>query len=308
MTKLHDSYQASHDIMRSRAVSFYGAFRLLPPERFRGVVALYAFCRYADDLVDDVTTPHQRAQALARIDALESAIQSLETETAVEVCESLVWWPAFVDTVRHWQIPLDPLLDQLEGQRSDLAFEDLETVSDLTRYGKLVAGSVGTMMLPLLTTEAAEHTQADYRLACERLGIAMQITNVLRDVGEDLRTRDRLYLPAELLTRYGVERTQLERLASLAEGAPVEVPEGFTRLWEHLAGLADHYYTDYLRWLHSFHRSCRLPLVAAQLTYQAIADAVRASGYNCFTRRNYTSKFERIRLVAEAKRIVRAYE
>jgi phytoene synthase len=308
---LQESYGLAGEIMKNRAASFYTAFRHLPEERFRGVAAVYAFCRYADDTVDSESG--DRELKLESLSRLEERLRRIydpltpEKDKPVNPAEELSWWPAFEDTVRRFDIPLGSFLQQIDGQRMDAAFEDIKTTSALVDYSRLVAGSVGTMMMPLLAASRCDTKNPGFIAACENLGIGMQITNILRDVGEDLRTRNRLYLPAELLEAYGVKRSALEALSGMAEGTPVDalLPEGFISLWEELARLADSFYRDYEGWIAWFHPGCRVPLVAAALIYRAIADAVRAEGYNCLTKRCYTNAETRALLIKEAGRRVR---
>lgn len=306
---LESSYRVADTIMCERAVSFYGAFRFLPEARFRSVTALYAFCRHADDLVDTVSGQDAGVYALEKLDIIEKAVRALVAGDEMPAHDYPAWWPAFSETVIEYSVPLGSLLAQLEGQRSDLDFQDLQTLDDLINYGRLVAGSVGTMMVPLLVNEDVDSQNPNFIAACENLGIAMQITNILRDVGEDLRTRDRVYLPSDMLKRYGVSRSELKHLSLMPAGTDItnHIPEGFTKIWEELATTADALYREYLLMLSHFHPDCRLPLVMSQLTYQAIAEEIRRSGYNCLTIRNYTTNEQRLSLLNDAKELVAIY-
>lgn len=306
-TQLHASYALAVQIMKDRATSFYQAFNLLPAKRFQGVAALYAFCRYADDTVDQIALGRQKDDALEKLDRLEAALQrSYASSASSPPPAELPWWPAFENTIHRFNIPIDSFRNQIHGQRRDADFTDIRSMDDLIAYCKLVAGSVGVMMIPLLAAVEADPTNPDFVQACEHLGVAMQITNILRDVGEDLRARNRVYLPADLLREYAIPRAQLEALALQPSDAPhnLPIPENFKQLWEHLAQQADSFYGKYEQWLSWFYPTCRLPLVAAALLYQAIADAVRSEAYNCFTKRCYTDTLTRARLVLEARRRV----
>lgn len=305
---LEQAYKLAEEIMKERATSFYQAFKHLPAERFRSVSALYAFCRHADDTVD--IKPQQRGKqaTLALLDSLERQLRLLYSSDYAEdklFSGSFPWWPAFADTVTRFDVPIDSFLQQLEGQRQDIDFADIETTDQLVEYCRLVAGSVGTMMLPILAADDADTNNPGLVIACESLGIAMQITNILRDVGEDLRTRNRLYLPRDLLEQHGVKRHTLEKLAHYKGDSVKElIPKGFVTLWEKLANMADEYYKSYERWLGCFHPSTRLPLVAAALSYRAIADEVRKEQYNCFTKRCYTSSETRAQIANQAKQLL----
>lgn len=307
-TKLTVSYDDAEHIMKKRATSFYQAFRHLPYERFQSVAAVYAFCRYADDTVDADIDGQNKEKVLIALDELEEWLKSLYDSSLPPLdLPGQSWTFAFIDTIRRYSIPIDSFLLQIEGQRSDANFHDLQTLEDLILYSKRVAGSVGTMMLPILADQQEYASDPDFIAACENLGIGMQITNILRDVGEDLRTRDRMYLPADLLKEYGIKRTDLEALAVYSDAELVEgkIPKPFIKLWEVLSLQADTYYQDYEKFLDYFHPACRLPIVAAALSYHAITDAVREASYNCFTKRCYTSLATRESLIKQASDFVK---
>src|SRR5699024_3509796 len=110
-------------------------------------------------------------------------------------------------------------------------------MADLGAYASNVAGSVGEMLLQLLVDEATEIDQA-MRQAAIDLGIGMQLTNILRDVGEDYRERQRIYLPQTLLDLYGVDEAMIKRLSYHDEE---EIPQNFIDLWEHIYQIGDQY-------------------------------------------------------------------
>lgn len=305
---LTTSYHAAEEILKDRATSFYQAFHQLPTERFQGVAAVYAFCRYADDTVDQASL-RQKGSELEQLDRLEAKLRAMYTEQHNwELSDDQPWWPAFADTVRRFAIPIDSFLHQIEGQRRDADFSDVQTMGELLEYCRLVAGSVGTMLLPLLVADDADLDNSEFVHACQSLGVGMQITNILRDVGEDLKTRNRIYLPADLLKEYRITRVELLELAACTDESRLQaaIPQSFILLWERLAMLADEYYFEYENWISWFHPSCQIPLTSAALVYRAIADAVRGQSYNCFSKRCYTDAATRAVLIASAtKRVMR---
>jgi phytoene synthase len=326
---LEHSFEAARTIMQTQAVSFYQAFKGLPEDRFKAVTAVYAFCRYADDLVDEGGDA-----ALPRLDDLEESIHMLfssagssgvgmgmcselpsetdgkysslhpdapETHTeagADLIAPTLPWWPSFVDSVRTYGVQEHGLLMQIQGQRMDADFHDIQSTAELVEYSRLVAGSVGLMLVPILVTDRSSIEDEDFMRSCEELGIAMQITNILRDVGEDLRERNRIYIPRDVLDSHGVTRKQLSELARQSTPNPI-IPRNFIALWEQLAQLADRFYLPYQQHIEMFHTSARTPLITAAKLYQAIEEAVRDQSYNCFTKRCYTSTATRLRIVTE---------
>lgn len=316
---LEQSFKAACSIMQTEAVSFYQAFRGLPEDRFKAVAAVYAFCRYADDLVDE-----GGSAALPQLDDLEGSVRSLFEQTRsrdtristaadafhdndsrqqkpkATMAPTLPWWPAFVASIRRFGVQEQGLLMQIQGQRMDADFHDIETTAELIEYSRLVAGSVGIVLVPILVNDMNGIHDLGFMQACEELGIAMQITNILRDVGEDIRKRNRVYIPHDLLEAHGITRNLLSSLAQENVSTQrIVIPEAFVSLWERLATLADRYYLPYERHIDSFHKSARVPLITAAKLYQAIEQAVRDQSYDCFTRRCYTSKATRLRIVTQ---------
>ncbi|NMO36570.1 phytoene/squalene synthase family protein [Streptomyces sp. GMY01] len=182
--------------------TYFLATRLLPVERRSAVHALYGFARWADDIVDDL----RRGRTPAERDRL---LRSLESDLAHALrtgggSEPVV--RAVADTAGRYGIDHTLFADFLASMRADLDVTDYATYADLRAYMHGSAAVIGLQMLPVLGTvvpraEAAPHAAA--------LGVAFQLTNFLRDVGEDL-DRGRVYLPADLLAAHGVDRPLLE--------------------------------------------------------------------------------------------------
>jgi phytoene synthase len=186
---LDECYRHCRDIARTNSKTFYLSSLFLAPDKRRAVWAVYAFCRTADDIVDQVTPAAER---LAAIDGWERALlaaYSGDPDDRIMV--------ALYDAVARFDIPLQPALDLLRGARLDITVRRYATYDHLREYCYLVASTVGLLTSPILgyTAEAA----LDYGIA---LGRAMQMTNILRDVGEDARM-GRIYLPLDELARFG---------------------------------------------------------------------------------------------------------
>lgn len=297
---LSASYQAAEQVMKAHSKSFYQAFSAIPPHRFQGVAAVYAFCRYVDDLVDEASGP--TSAILAELDLLAAAIDQLGQAPAPERLSQLAWWPAFQDTVLTFGVSGQALLEQIQGQKSDLTFRDFDSLEDLEGYCRQVAGSVGAMLWPMLGHEEAlaAADQTPYLEVCYQLGVGMQLTNILRDVGEDARQRQRVYLPKDILASYGWTTDQILTLANQATSWR-DIPASFGQVWEAMAQVSSRYYQTLDHHLAAFHPSCRLGLLAAARIYHAIEDQVRDDHYNCLTKRHYTSPLKRLAIVNEAK-------
>lgn len=297
--KLKDSYDVCAAIMKKGSLSFYQAFKQLPTKRFQAVTAVYAFCRYVDDLVDE-SEPADKESVYLALDQLGDAIANLFTGQALdESISALPWWTAFAHTIVTFDLQKSSFLEQIAGQKSDLIFDGFETLADLKVYCRLVAGSVGGMLCPLLVADGlSEKEEADALKACYSLGIGMQLTNILRDVGEDARERNRIYLPKAQLKAYGVSREEILSWAQETGSAPL-LSQTFKDLWESLANESREHYEQVTAAIELFHPSCRLAIQAAALSYQAIEDEVRSDDYNCLTRRHYTSKKTRFAIIGK---------
>ena len=196
------SYRRAEHVTADWAKSFYFASRFLPVEKKRAIYALYDYCRHADNLVDargdrPVHVVREDLAALAReVTAIHGG--------AAPSCER---WMALADTLGRYAVPLEPLLELLDGVAMDLEPVEIQDFAQLNQYCCYVAGGVGLMLGPVLGA-----APDSFRESGVRLGIAMQLTNVLRDVGEDL-DNDRVYLPAD-------ELAQLRAVTRRARGAP----------------------------------------------------------------------------------------
>ena len=176
-----------------------------------------------------------------------------------------------------------------------LILKIIEDKEDLILYCKKVAGTVGLMLAPMLRGERAD---GQYESICESLGIAMQITNILRDIGEDLRDQNRIYIPKTFMKKYSVTRKDLENLSVLPSTLSIrhlffksnfKVGDNIVNLWEETALLSKHYYDKFYKHLYMFSFDTIFPVTAAAVYYQAILEEVRRNNYDCFTKRCYTS-------------------
>ncbi|MFD5449640.1 phytoene/squalene synthase family protein [Streptomyces sp. NPDC127100] len=182
--------------------SYFLATRLLPVERRPAVHALYGFARWADDIVDDLDRPRTPAERDRLLKALEGDLaHGLRTGAGDEPVVRAV-----ADTAGRYGIEHTLFADFLASMRSDLHVTDYPAYADLRSYMHGSAAVIGLQMLPVLGTVVPREEAAPHAAA---LGVAFQLTNFLRDVGEDL-DRGRVYLPADLLGAHGVDRPLLE--------------------------------------------------------------------------------------------------
>jgi phytoene synthase len=278
---LEASYGAAERVTAEWARSFYFASRFLPDDKRRAIFAVYDYCRYVDNLVDRRgDTPVERVRA--QLDELGDLVRRLHAGEPPADARWLGLW----DTLRRYPIPLEPLLELLDGVSVDLdpvAFADFDT---LERYCRLVAGGVGLMLGPILGAE-----REGFSVSGVRLGVAMQLTNVLRDVGEDLDA-GRVYLPATELERFGLERADLERR---------RVTPAFRALMRFQIARARRYFEAGTRVVRLFPPDgSRLTVRLLQKTYAGILDAIERLDYDVFRARAYVSAPRKLVILGRA--------
>jgi phytoene synthase len=215
-------YARAKALTRHHANSFFFSSVALFGARRRGAFALYAFCRRLDDLVDgdnlgdgSVVAPASPASLPERLALARAAVSSLYGPGSSTLWQALPWHEAevaaFRDTVARYRIPEAPFQELISGMEMDLTKSRYATFAELERYCYRVAGVVGEMMTPVLGFANARCLP----FAAD-LGIAMQLTNILRDVKEDW-ARGRVYLPQDELQAFGLSERDLARWSESAE-------------------------------------------------------------------------------------------
>jgi phytoene synthase len=183
------AYEHCRRIARASGSSFYAGMRLLPPARRAALFAIYALARRIDDVADGGLTTDEKLAELERTRAALEAIQSSSDPVLLAVG----------DAARRFPIPLDAFGDLVDGAEMDARGREYATFADLERYCRCVAGSIGRLALGVFDCSDRVRGAA----LADDLGVALQIGNILRDVGED-RASGRVYLPREDLDRFGV--------------------------------------------------------------------------------------------------------
>jgi phytoene synthase len=246
-------------IARSHGRSFFLASHCLPPDRRRAIHAIYAYCRIADDIADHSADATSAALAL---DAWERQLAAPTHPVAV----------AFAAARAQHGVPVAPAQDLITGVRMDLGPCRFATWDDLRHYCYHVAGTVGLMVAPILGCE----DEAALPYAVD-LGIAMQLTNILRDVGEDAR-RGRLYLPLDELAAFSCD----------PEAILCGRPRGrFRELLAFQVARARNLYVQARRGIPALSPAGRLTTLAASEFYATILRAIEERDYDVFGARAY---------------------
>jgi len=260
--ELRKAYLACQTIARNEAGNFFWAFRFLPRRKRWALSAVYAFCRIADDLVDHAADPHKARQDLHQMLAdLDAALSGTTNGTI---------YLALADACGKFDIPRQLFEDLIRGVEMDVEGIEYGSVEDLELYCRRVASSVGLMSIAIF---GARHP--DSKKYADELGVALQWTNILRDVGDDA-DRNRVYIPNSLLKRRQISRGDVLTKSN-------SVP--WDQLFDDVYGLA---LSHYQRAHDCLPRSDLRKLVPAEIMqsiYLATLHKIRRLNYPVFHRR-----------------------
>jgi len=258
---LRDAYAYCDAVTAKHSRSFHMASALLPLEKRRAVRALYAFCRITDDIVDC-----QQGEVQEKLD--EWRFHAFSNHPPVDDLVALAW----ADTRLRYQIPLRYAEQLVEGVSRDMVQDRYTTFEDLATYSYSVASTVGLMSMHIIGFAGAEAVR--YAI---KLGLALQMTNILRDVGEDWR-RGRVYLPQEELAEFGLSE------ADIAAGMVTDTWRSFMRFQiERNRQL----YAEAWPGIAMLHKDGRFAIAAAAGLYKGILDAIENNDYDVFNQRAY---------------------
>lgn len=278
---LRTSYELCRQLNAEHGKTYYLATLLLPPEKRPYVHALYGFARYADEIVDDLAstlTDSQKAEQL-KIWGDDFLAKFDSGQTNDPVCL------AVLDTVRRWNIPREHFEAFLHSMAMDLTVTQYKTYEDLYEYVYGSAAVIGLQMVPIL-----EPTSPDAYKHATELGVAFQLANFIRDVGEDLE-RGRVYLPLEELANFGVTRADLEsRIATPEIKSALKFQIARVRALEESsrAGIA------------MLGESAQPCIETARILYCGIVDAVEEIDYEVFSKRATVSLRRRLTVAIPA--------
>lgn len=259
----------------ARKTSFYYAFLSLPKEERNGIVTLWDFCRVADDAVDLASSPEEAAAELAKWRAEIDACY-MGRRRSTQIGERLA------AVIRYFDLSRQPFEDLLDGIAMDLTQNRYETFTDLYRYCLRVASAVGLLSVEIFGSRGA--SARDYAV---ELGLALQLTNILRDVPSDL-ARNRIYIPQEDLRKHGVTEQDLRDAAS------GKVKPEVIQLLREQGMRARHYYS---RARQALPREDAGRLIAAEMMgaiYFALLRRIESARYDVFRRRISVPRVSRL--------------
>jgi squalene synthase HpnD len=273
-----EAYRHCEHIVRTRARNFSYGIRLLPTPKRRALSAVYAFARRVDDIGDGDAPARQR---LAQLNQVRAALHRSEPADLVLV--------ALRDAARRYPIPLPAFDELIDGCVADVRGATYERLDDLLAYCRCVAGSIGRLSLGVFGT--ADPAEAEP--LADALGVALQLTNILRDIRED-RLAGRTYLPAEHLARFDCT------LGVDAAGMFTDPPRNLIELIRYEADLACGWYDRGMRLLSMLDRRSAACTAAMAGIYRSLLDRIAADPLDALGARLSLSRWDKAMVAARA--------
>lgn len=273
---MEESYEYCRQVTARYSKTFYLGTLLMPKEKRNAIWAIYVWCRRTDELVDGPQAANTTHETL---DLWERHLESVFAGQPIDDPDV-----ALVDTLKRFPIDIQPFRDMIAGQRMDLSRNRYETFSDLLVYCYRVAGTVGLMSAAVLgvddslsKTPWGPNSVYIPKEEAIALGIANQLTNILRDVGEDIN-RGRIYIPLEDLERFNYTEEDLKNKV---------IDERWRRLMDFEIQRARQFYQKAEKGISALSKDARWPVWAALMLYQGILDVIVKNDYDVFNRRAF---------------------
>ena len=275
-TELDRAYEHCRRVAKDHAKNFYYAFRTLPPKKRRAIYAAYAFCRLCDDIADDDLPLAEKRRLLAQTRTMIAGSHNGRSRDPVVT--------ALHDSSRDFGIPTRYFEEIIDGVEMDLTWTRFANFGELRTYCYRVASTVG-----LVCIEVFGYDDPRAKEYAVDLGLAMQLTNIMRDVKEDSQ-RGRIYIPIDEINSFEYSEQQL------MDGV---VNEAFLELMRFQAKRARRYFESGKRLLPLLSSQSRACPAVLHGVYSAILDRIEASGFNVFDRRIGLTKGEKIFITAK---------
>lgn len=258
----------SKAIHRQTGRTFYYATRLLPERVRHATYVLYAFFRVADEVVDDAEADADPAGKREKLEAVRAA--ALGDESMAPDAEDGQVLSAFAELKERYSIPREEINVFIDAMLTDIDTARYDTYRELESYMRGSASAVGVMMTYVMDPEQQE-TAIPF---AQRLGEAFQLTNFVRDIGEDIADRDRIYMPAETLEQYGVTEAQIQRR---------EFDDAVADVVEHELVRAEALYREGVMGIKCLPADCQLPVLTAAVLYADHHRLIRRMDHDTLT-------------------------
>lgn len=280
LASLENAYELCRQITAKYSKTFYLGTLLMPEVKRRAIWAIYVWCRRTDELVDG---PQSALTTPKTLDAWERQLESVFAGYPVDDPDV-----ALVDTLKRFPLDIEPFRDMVAGQQMDLYRSRYETFEDLHLYCYRVAGTVGLMSASVMGLEPLDRLRMPWAKNLDRdledpieqaiaLGVANQLTNILRDVGEDAR-RGRIYIPQEDLARF--DYTEQDLLKEV-------IDHRWCALMHFQIQRARKFFAQAESGISALSQDARWPVWSALLLYRQILSAIERNQYDVFHQRAY---------------------
>ncbi|MBE9113226.1 phytoene synthase [Nodosilinea sp. LEGE 07298] len=283
LSSVEDAYEVCRRVTAKYSKTFYTGTMLMAPAKRRAIWAIYVWCRRTDELVDG---PQAQFTSEKTLDRWEAQLESIFAGCPVDDEDV-----ALVDTLEQFPLDIQPFRDMIAGQRMDLHRSRYDTFEDLELYCYRVAGTVGLMSTTVMgidtqlqTAPWSQQQQLDPTPQAIALGIANQLTNILRDVGEDAR-RGRIYLPLADLAAFDYTETDL--IAGV-------VDDRWRALMAFQIDRARRFYTEAESGIGLLSEDARWPVWSALALYRQILDVIEENNYDVFTQRAFVPSLRKL--------------
>ena len=277
---LEEAYSYCRNISRHHAKTFYLASLFLPKKQQNPIFAIYALLRTVDDVVD--MAEDKLKDGLITSDEISMMLESWKSRLKACYAGNVDNDPimmAWQDTLKSYAIPIDLPLDLMDGVAMDIEFKPFETFEELYVYCYKVAAVVG-----LMTSEIFGYSDKQALEHAIELGIAMQLTNILRDIGEDV-DRGRIYLPLEDLRRFNYSQEEFMQK---------RINNNFINLMKFQIERARSYYRSSEKGIPMLERQSRFGVCISSINYGNILSAIEKNNYDVFSKRAYRSFYQKI--------------
>lgn len=280
MNQLERDYQYCHNVMKFHSKTFSYAFDFLEFKKKKAIWAIYAVCRIIDDSID-------RDKDVKQLSKIEKDLEGIYNNSLEQYHSDEAIMNAFNDTLNYYDIPHEPFRTLIHYVKADLNLKNLCTDEELFNYCYGVAGTVGELLTPILASQNSKNIECAEYAAIE-LGKALQLTNILRDVGEDFEN-ERIYLTEERLNQYKINLQEIYHSG---------VTQDYIDLWESYAQDAAQFYKNALNGVNNFDEEVHYIIELASRSYLEILEEARRADYTLH-KKVYISKIKKMKIYHE---------
>lgn len=284
-TLLDQAYSRCGEVTSEYAKTFYLGTQLMTPEKAKAIWAIYVWCRRTDELVDG---PNSSRITPAALDRWEERLEAAFDGRPYDSLDATL-----TDTISKFPVDIQPFRDMIGGMRMDLYKNRYENYDELYEYCYRVAGTVALMSTPIMGVDSSYNGPLEpvYKAALA-LGTANQLTNILRDVGEDAMTRSRVYLPLDELDLYGISEDEV--LRGMFAPTTGKIDDRWRAFMQFQIKRAREYFEEAEAGVNLLDADARWPVWSALILYRQILDGIEANEYNNFTKRAFVPKWRKL--------------